>query len=94
LIQRLPKLRGFKRNYKLVTLYKPVNLAALERDARVTDGMTINKEQLVILGFVNKSDKVKILGNGELSKKLTFSGMDAFSATATTKITEAGGSIA
>ncbi len=94
LIQRLPKLRGFKRHFKLQTVFQPVNLAALERDVRVESGATITFENLVVRGYAHKNDKVKVLGNGDLSKKLSFDGIHAFSATAKEKIEAAGGSIA
>jgi large subunit ribosomal protein L15 len=62
LTQRLPKLRGFKRFYKLVKRYTPVNLGKLQEDDRVQEGMTINKEVLVNLGYIKKpTELVKIL---------------------------------
>lgn len=94
LVQRLPKLRGFKRHFKLVTKYQGVNVSTLDRDTRVENGATITTEQLVIRGYARKKDAVKILGNGELSKKLTFSGIAAFTASAKEKIASAGGTIA
>lgn len=94
LVQRLPKLRGFKRHFKLLNIYQPVNIAALEKDERITAGAVITPELLVSLGLVRKNTQVKVLGNGELTKKLSFSGITAFSATAKEKIEKAGGSIA
>lgn len=94
LIQRLPKLRGFKRHFKLLTKYQPVNLSALEADVRVENGMTITLENLIVRGYAHKNDMVKILGNWDISKKLSFSGIHKFSTTAQEKITAAGGSIA
>ena len=94
LTQRLPKLRGFKRNFKLVDKYQALNLASIQRDDRFTDGSTVTHENLVIRGYTNKNDKVKILGNGELTKKLSFSSEFMFSASAKEKIAAAGGSIA
>ena len=94
LVQRLPKLRGFKRHFKLVNKFQAVNVGSLDKDVRVESGSTITLEQLVIRGYASKNDSVKILGNGELSKKLTFSGITAFTASAKEKIATAGGSIA
>ncbi len=94
LVQRLPKLRGFKRHFKLLTVYQPVNTSALEADVRIETGSVVTFDNLVLRGYAHKNDKVKILGNGDLTKKLTFSGIHKFSATAEAKITEAGGSIA
>lgn len=94
LVQRLPKLRGFKRHFKLVNKFQGVNVGTLDRDDRIENGSTITLEQLVILGYAHKKDSVKILGNGELSKSLTFSGISAFTASAKEKIEKAGGNIA
>lgn len=90
--QRLPKLRGFKRHFKLVVDVQPINLAKLQNDDRVKDG-DITMDTLVELGYVRKDETVKILGAGELSKKLVFKGFDKVSETAKTKIEKAGGSV-
>ena len=85
LVRRIPK-RGFK-NVNRVT-YIPVNLAALER---FEDGTEVTIEVLRGAGLVRgPSAPVKILGNGDLSKKLTLKA-HAFSATAKTKVEAAGG---
>jgi large subunit ribosomal protein L15 len=94
LTQRLPKLRGFKRNFKLVTTYQAVNVASFEKDERFVSGSVITKDNLVILGYAHKNDTIKVLGNGDLTKKFTFEGIAAFSASAQAKIEAAGGSIA
>ena len=90
LVQRLPKMRGFKRHFKLIDKYTPVNLSSLENHADIKGEIT--KEVLINAGLLNKGEKVKILGNGELTKKLTFTGMDAISKSAQEKIEKAGGS--
>lgn len=94
LVQRLPKLRGFKRHFKLVKTYQPVNIAALEKDDRIKDGATITPEILVEMGYVRKNCEIKLLGSGDLKKKLSFSGIHGFSKTAKEKIESAGGTIA
>lgn len=94
LVQRLPKLRGFKRYFKLQDKFQAVNLSSLQRDERVADGSIVTSEQLVIRGYAHKNDTVKILGHGDFSKKLSFSGISAFSTSAKEKIAAAGGSIA
>ncbi len=91
LVQRLPKLRGFKRYFKLMDKYTPVNLSVLEEHEKISGEVT--KEALIEAGILNKGEKVKILGSGELKKKLTFSGMDAVSKSAQEKIEKAGGTI-
>ncbi len=85
LYRRLPK-RGFKcRNSKeIVTL----NIAELNR---YEDGTEITTSFLVETGHVtNPRDGIKILGNGELTKKLTVK-VSAFSESAKAKIEAAGG---
>ena len=92
IVQRLPKHRGFKRYYKLVDQVAVVNLASLQNDERVSSLVT--KEVLVELGYLKSSaESVKILGNGELSKALSFEGIEQFSDSAKEKIEKAGGSI-
>ncbi|MBQ6545724.1 MAG: 50S ribosomal protein L15 [Lachnospiraceae bacterium] len=85
LYRRLPK-RGFtNRNSKEITC---VNVATLNK---FEDGAVIDVETLIATGTISKVvDGVKILGNGELSKKLTVRA-NAFSAVAKEKIENAGG---
>ena len=91
-VMRMPKHRGFKRYYKLVTPVETVNIESLQKDERVTDVVT--KESLLQLGYINTADvAVKILWNWELQKALSFEGIEHFSATAKTKIEKAGWSI-
>jgi large subunit ribosomal protein L15 len=86
LYRRIPK-RGFTNiNAKEII---PVNVAALER---FEDGTVVTVDMLVETRIVrNPRDGVKILGNGELTKKLTVQA-NAFSASAKEKIEAAGGS--
>jgi len=68
-----------------------LNVGVLE--SRYSDGETVNKESLIAKGLLNeKADVVKILGNGELSKKLTVD-VDKISASAKAKIEKAGGTV-
>ena len=85
LYRRLPK-RGFKcRNSKTIV---GINLSALEV---FEDGATVSVDTLIESGIVkNPKDGVKILGNGELTKKLTVQA-NAFSAKAAEKIESLGG---
>lgn len=85
LVRRLPK-RGFKNVNR--ASYAPVNLAALERfaaDSEVT--VAVLREHGLVRG---KEAPVKVLGNGEISRKLTVKA-HAFSAAAKAKIEAAGG---
>ncbi len=91
LTRRIPKLKGFKRYYKLVTNYQVVNVEDLNQ---FRAGTTITKEKLAEAGLIRKATKpVKILGNWELEKKFKFEGIEAFSASAKEKIEKAGGEI-
>lgn len=65
---RLPK-RGFK-NINRVD-YVAINLKRLQEIADKFNLTTINMETLLANGIVRKTDKVKILGNGELTGSLT-----------------------
>jgi len=86
--RRLPK-RGFN-NKRFAPAYIEVNVGDLERFA---DGMTIDADALCEAGVVTIPkvyDGVKILGNGELTRKLTVKAQ-AFTASAKEKIEKAGG---
>lgn len=86
--RRLPK-RGFNnKNFK--TVYAPVNLGALDV---FEDGATVDTEALEAKGLIGGSyDKVKLLGNGELTKKLTIK-VDAASKAAAEKAAKAGAKV-
>ena len=89
LIRRIPK-RGFN-NARFATVYEIVNLAEIE--ARFEAGETVNAESLKARRLVHcNEDGIKILGDGELSKKLTFE-VDKVSKSAEEKIKKAGGEI-
>ena len=86
LFRRLPK-RGFS-NYKFATRYEIVNVLQLER---FDDGTAVGVEQLSGAGLIgSQRSKVKILGNGELTKKLDVTA-HKFSKTAEQKIIGCGG---
>ena len=86
LYRKLPK-RGF--HNKFATNYAIVNVATL--NDKFEDGETVNLESLKAKGTVKKPlDGLKVLGNGEISKKLTVEAK-VFSATAKEKIEAAGG---
>jgi large subunit ribosomal protein L15 len=88
LIRRLPK-RGFN-NAAFKREYAIVNLADLNR---FEDGATIDEAKLLEANLIRgKYHGVKILGDGELSRKLTIS-VDKVSATAREKIEKAGGAV-
>ena len=85
LYRKLPK-RGF--NNKFAKEYVTVNVSALNV---FEDGATVNLDTLVACGIVRKElDGLKVLGNGELTKKLTVEAK-LFTASAKDKIEAAGG---
>ena len=86
LFRRLSK-RGFN-NYEFRTVYATVNVSDLNR---FEDGTTVTPELLIETGLVKKElDGIKVLGNGDLTKKLTVKA-NKFSDSAKTKIENIGG---
>jgi large subunit ribosomal protein L15 len=86
LMQRIPKLRGFKNPFRVE--YTPVNVGALS----AIDGEQADLAALVAAGLAKKNALVKILGGGELSRPLRVEA-HAFSKSAEAAITRAGGSV-
>lgn len=86
LFRRLPK-RGFS-NYKFARRYEIVNVCQLDK---LEEGAVVGIEQLFNLGLIDSTkSKVKILGNGLLTKKLQVSA-HKFSRSAEQKIISCGG---
>ena len=86
LYRKLPK-RGFKNRFAVN--YAIVNLSTL--NDRFEDGETVNLDRLMEAGIIRKPlDGLKVLGSGELTKKLTVEAK-VFSASAKEKIEAAGG---
>jgi large subunit ribosomal protein L15 len=90
---RMRKLRGPHRKMSMPferfrTRTQPVNIADLQE--RFASGAQVSPESLREAGLAKRRDPIKILGRGELKKKLTVSA-HAFSATAREKIEGAGG---
>ena len=85
LVRRLPK-RGF--NNIFAKRLEIVNLSALDK---FDDGAVVDAQALLAKGILSKCEYgVKVLGNGQLTKKLTVQA-SAFSASAKEKIEAAGG---
>ena len=85
LVRRLPK-RGF--NNIFAKTLESVNVSALEK---FEDGAVVTAQDLLDMGILSKCQYgVKILGNGNITKKLTVQA-SAFSASAKEKIVAAGG---
>lgn len=89
LAMRLPKLPGFKNRNRVE--YAVVNVSRL--DALFAEGDVVDGDSLVTKGVIkSSSETVKVLGDGELSKKLTVK-VDKVSAPAKAKIEAAGGTV-
>jgi large subunit ribosomal protein L15 len=86
LMQRIPKLRGFKNPFRVE--YTPVNVGALG----AVDGDHADLAALVAAGLAKKNALVKILGGGELTRALRVEA-HGFSKSAEAAITAAGGSV-
>ena len=86
LARRIPK-RGFHNNF--ATRYATVNVGDLEQ---FVEGTVVNEELLRAAGLIKKTENggIKILGDGELTKKLTVQAAK-FTAQAAEKIEKAGG---
>ena len=89
LVMRTPKLRGFKNPFR--TEYQVVNLSALEE--LYPKGGEVTAVDLASKGAVRAGHLVKVLGDGDLTVKLTVK-VDKVSASAEAKIVAAGGSVA
>ncbi|HVV38877.1 MAG TPA: 50S ribosomal protein L15 [Candidatus Paceibacterota bacterium] len=88
-LKKLPKRRGY--SFKSIQAKSSVvNLSLLEKVFQAGD--TINPKILMDRGVVRDTGAVKILGDGELTKKFTISGC-AISASARAKVEKAGGSV-
>jgi large subunit ribosomal protein L15 len=81
--------RGFS-NYPFKKTVQVVNLAEIEK--RYVNGETVEPATLHAKGLVKGADPVKILGNGEITRKLSFKGV-ALSGSAKEKIEKAGGTV-
>lgn len=90
LAQRLPKLKWFKRYFKLLKNVTVLNLS----DVSALSVKTLNKEVLIEKGIIDDATNVvKILWNGELTSAVKFENIDLFSKSAKEKIEKAGGEI-
>jgi large subunit ribosomal protein L15 len=89
LAMRLPKLPGFKNRWRQE--YDVVNVGRL--DAIYADGDVVDGDSLKAKGVIKSADAaVKVLGDGELTKKLTVR-VQKLSGTARAKIEAAGGKV-
>ena len=87
--RRVPK-RGFKNPHRVE--YKVFNLGQIEQLAAKYNITEFSMENLYVNGLISQTDKVKLLGNGELKTKLTFK-VNAASDKAKAAIEAVGGSV-
>src|ERR687885_511448 len=87
-VMRAPKLRGFTNPFRVE--YQAVNLDRLAD--LYPQGGDVTVADLVAKGVVKKNERVKVLGNGDLSVRLTVA-VDKVSGSAEQKIVAAGGSV-
>jgi large subunit ribosomal protein L15 len=87
--RRLPK-RGFKNNNRIE--YKVFNLGQIDQLAEKYGFNEFSLESLYINGIIGRTDRVKVLGNGEMKTRLNFK-VNAVSEKAKTAIEAAGGTI-
>jgi large subunit ribosomal protein L15 len=86
LMQRIPKLKGFKNPFRIA--YTPVNVGVLAS----LDGDEFTHDSMVAAGLCRRKDLVKVLGQGSVSRPIRVTA-HAFSASAAAAITTAGGSV-
>jgi large subunit ribosomal protein L15 len=93
-LKKLPKLRGYAFN-SIAERPSVINLSSLENIFKAGEAVnpTTLRERGAIRGRKGESVKVKILGTGEITKKLVVTGC-SISASAKEKIEKAGGSVA
>ena len=87
--RRIPK-RGFKNAHRVE--YKVFNLGQIEQIVEKYGITEFTLETLFINGLVNRTDKVKVLANGEIKSKIVFK-VNAVSEKAKSAIEAAGGSV-
>ncbi|HWI92528.1 MAG TPA: 50S ribosomal protein L15 [Flavisolibacter sp.] len=89
-IQRRTPKRGFKNPDRIE--YKVFNLGQIEQLVEKYGITEFSLENLYTNGLINQTDRVKVLGNGELKSKVTFK-VNAISGKAKEAIESAGGSV-
>ena len=87
--RRIPK-RGFNNVHRVE--YKVFNLGQIEQLIEKYGFEEFNLETLYMNGLISRTDKIKILGNGELTRKIAFK-VNAVSEKAKSAIEAAGGSV-
>jgi large subunit ribosomal protein L15 len=87
--RRIPKV-GFKNINRIE--YKVLNLGQMDALIERYELKEITPESLYVVGLINRTDLIKVLGHGEMKSKIAFK-VNAMSATAKTAIETLGGSV-
>jgi large subunit ribosomal protein L15 len=97
MIKRIPKLRGRGKNSNLSISDKPITINLMSLEAKFKNGDTVSRQTLIEKKIISnrngKMPQVKILGVGDLTKKITLKGISV-SESVKAKIEKAGGAIA
>ncbi len=95
-IKRIPKMRGRGKNSNLSIYTKPIVINLETLDTAFKAGEIVSRTSLVEKGIISlqngKIPEVKILGNGDITKKITFKNIPV-SSSVKEKIEKAGGTI-
>ncbi|TXH23042.1 MAG: 50S ribosomal protein L15 [Chitinophagaceae bacterium] len=89
-IQRRTPKRGFKNPNKIE--YKVINVGNVDQLAQTYNLTEISVETLYNIAYIGKTDKVKVLGNGEITGKFNFK-VHAISEKAKSLVEAAGGTV-
>ncbi len=96
IIKRIPKMRGRGKNSNISIYNKPLVLNLTDIEATFKAGETVSRHTLLEKSLISLQDgrlpQVKILGNGEVTKKLIIKEIPV-SASVKTKVEKAGGTI-
>jgi large subunit ribosomal protein L15 len=93
LIDHMKKKRGFKS----LNTTKPILISLDQIEKKFKDGEIISFDSLIkvkLIGEINRKDKIKILGDGNLTKKLSIDKDISFTASVKSAIEKAGGEVA
>lgn len=95
-IKRIPKMRGRGKNSNLSIETKPIVINLEKIELLFSSGETVSRQTLIEKGIISlkkgKIPAVKILGNGDLTKKISVKGIPV-SASVKTKVEKAGGAV-
>jgi large subunit ribosomal protein L15 len=96
IIKRIPKMRGRGKNSNISFYEKPIAVNLADIETVFAAGEVVSRQTLLARGIISERNgrvpDVKILGTGDLTKKITIKGIPV-SASVKTKVEKAGGTI-